>query len=328
MKLQPGKRSQDCREFGAPNEVSPQTVFGLREGTMVADVRLYDRRQALLGRGLSGWRSGIKHDCSKVFELVRCGSEYTNGLGERVDVEGEVLFPLLKSSDVARNRLPRKWLLVPQRTMAASPADLQRFAPKAWKYLVANDLRLAQRGSSVYRNRAPFSIFGVGDYSFSPWKIAISGLYKKLEFRMVAPFHGRPVVLDDTCYILGCKSEEECRTLYELVQSEPAQEFLSAFIFWDAKRPIKAQILNLLDLAVLARAEGLASDVVRTLAERQLVRYADGAHQQLLFSEDTQEHARSHSDAGERYILEGLERRKHRTRPTASRARLNSNERR
>jgi len=202
-----------------------------------------------------------------------------------------MLFPLLKSSDLARNRHPRKWLLVPQTTMTASPEALQSSAPKAWRYLLANSALLAKRGSSIYRSRPRFSIFGVGEYSFSPWKVAISGLYKKLEFVEVPPFQGRPVVLDDTCYFFSCQSEHECKVLHALVQSEPAQEFWSAFVFWDAKRPITAQVLNLLDFAALARVAGMESSIARVLAERQLVRYTEGAHQQLLFREDSDDYS-------------------------------------
>jgi hypothetical protein len=123
----------------------------------------------------------------------------------------------------------------------------------------------------------------VGEYSFAPWKVAISGLYKRLEFVLVPPFKDRPVVFDDTCYFFPCQTERECCVLHELVQSPPAQEFWSALVFWDAKRPITAQMLNLLDLAALARATGMESDVTRVLAERQRCRYKKGMHQQFLF---------------------------------------------
>lgn len=291
VRFQPGIKSTECSDYSSLQAANPDAVFGLRDGGLVADVRLYDRWHDLLGRGLSGWRSGIKHDCSDVFELVQKGGEIENGMGTRVDVEDEVLFPLLKSSDLARKRDPRKWLLVPQRTMSTSPESLQHSAPKAWRYLLANAGRLARRGSSIYRNRPRFSIFGVGDYSFSPWKVAIAGLYKKLEFVKVAPFQGRPVVLDDTCYFFSCQSEQECNVLYELVQSDLAREFWSAFVFWDAKRPITAQVLNLLDFAALARTTGMESEVARVLAERQLVRYTEGSQQQLLFREEAEEYA-------------------------------------
>jgi len=38
-----------------------------------------------------------------------------------------------------------------------------------------------------------------------------------------------------------------------LLNSEIAHEFYSAFVFWDAKRPITTEILRRLDLAALAR---------------------------------------------------------------------------
>jgi hypothetical protein len=290
VKFQSGARTKECGDYDSLYHAQPYAVFGLRDTNLVADVRLYDRWQSLMGHGLSGWRSGIKHDCSNVFELLRKDDGYENGMGIRVDVEPEVLFPLLKSSDLARHRPPRKWMLVPQRTITASPDDLQYSAPKAWQYLLANKALLDKRGSSIYRKRAPFSIFGVGDYSFSPWKVAISGLYKKLEFVKVSPLQGRPVVLDDTCYFFPCQSERECNALYDLVQSEPARGFWSSLIFWDAKRPITAQILNLLDLASLARVTNMESETTRLLAERQVAQYTEGSHQQLIFREETGEY--------------------------------------
>jgi len=126
---------------------------------------------------------------------------------------------------------------------------------------------LNRRKSTIYKKRPPFSVFGVGAYTFAPWKIAISGLYKQLDFVLVPPVHGRPVVLDDTCYFLPCRSKEACAFLYELVTSDPAREFWSALIFWDAKRPITAQLLNALDLAALARVLGKESECARLLAD-------------------------------------------------------------
>lgn len=58
----------------------------------------------------------------------------------------------------------------------------------------------------------------------------------------------------------------------------------------DRKRPITATILNLLDFAALARAADMESAMARVLAERQLVRYTEGSHQQLLFRENTEEY--------------------------------------
>ncbi len=282
----PTSGSKECSVFHSLHAQKPDTVFGLQDGILVANVELYRKWKMLTGTGLRGWRSGIKHDCSKVFELRMEQGNLVNGLREAVDLEPEVLYPLLKSSDIAAHRSPRLWMFVPQRTMNDDPGRLRLDAPRAWNYLNEHAYLLEKRKSSIYRNRPHFSIFGVGPYSFAPWKVAISGLYKKLEFVQVSPFRERPVVLDDTCYFFPCHSEEECRLLYELVMSTPAREFWTSLIFWDAKRPITAQLLNSLDLMVLARILNKECDIARTLAERQIVEYTEGSYQHLLFREE------------------------------------------
>jgi hypothetical protein len=121
--------------------------------------------------------------------------------------------------------------------------------------LVANT-ELDGRQSSIYRNRPRFSIFGVGDYSFSDWKVVVSGMHKVLKFVVVGPIEGKPVVLDDTCYSLACQNQEEAEFIAELLNSATSKQFYEAFIFWDDKRPITAKLLHRLDLAALARHLG------------------------------------------------------------------------
>jgi hypothetical protein len=105
-------------------------------------------------------------------------------------------------------------------------------------------------------NRPRFSVFGVGPYSFAPWKIAISGLYKKLQFVIVPPSDGRPVMVDDTCYSIPCQSKDEAELLLELLSSDIASEFLSSLIFFDSKRPITIDVLSRLSINELARELG------------------------------------------------------------------------
>lgn len=291
VKIQPDVTRQDCGDYDSLEASTPTTIFGMREGMLVADVHLFERHRFLLGRGLSGWRSGIKHDCSSVFELIRSGPGYENKLGEQVFIEEETVFPLLKSSDLAKHRQPNKWLLVPQRTVTESPELLKDLAPKAWEYLNGHSALLSKRGSSIYRKRPPFSIFGVGAYTFSPWKVGISGLYKKLDFVLIPPFKARPVVLDDTCYYFSCKTEQEGETLLKLVQSDAAHEFWSSLIFWDAKRPITAQILNLLDFKTLSHFADMGTDSTKDLADRQIVPYSEGTHQLILLRDKSESYS-------------------------------------
>jgi hypothetical protein len=118
------------------------------------------------------------------------------------------LFPLLKGSDIGSNKEWRsKFALVTQRSIGEETKSIQYAAPKTWKYLRDHADRLDARSSGIYARNPRFSIFGVGDYAFRLWRIAICGLYKKLEFRLVSPMDGRPVMFDDTVYYLSFDAE-------------------------------------------------------------------------------------------------------------------------
>ncbi|HUG92139.1 MAG TPA: hypothetical protein VML55_14965, partial [Planctomycetaceae bacterium] len=134
---------------------------------------------------------------------------------------------------------------------------IRQSAPKTWAYLERHADALDRRASSIYRNRPRFAMFGIGEYTFAPWKVAISGLHKKLAFAVVGPQAGKPVVLDDTCAFLPCGSADEAEFVRELLGAQDTQAFYSSQVFWDAKRPITTEILNQLDLHRLTASEGL-----------------------------------------------------------------------
>jgi hypothetical protein len=134
----------------------------------------------------------------------------------------------------------------------------------------------------VYRKRPRFSVFGVGDYTFAPWKVAISGFYKSLAFKVVGPVRRRPTVLDDTCYFLPCRSRAEARILADALNSPPAREFFRARIFWDAKRPIKKQVLAQLDLDALGQTLHLSAERRALLSGRSGMRRSCGGRSRSL----------------------------------------------
>ena len=65
----PNGNSKTCQVFHALHAQHPDSVFGWQDGMLVADLKSYQTWKNLLGNGFRGWRSGIKHDCSKVFEV-------------------------------------------------------------------------------------------------------------------------------------------------------------------------------------------------------------------------------------------------------------------
>jgi hypothetical protein len=253
--LVPGESSRDCRVYRHLDDDKPAQIIGFRDGQLLADIEAYDRLKHLEGEGKFQWRSGIKHDCSKIMEFRKEGNGYRNGLGELVELEETYLYPMLKSSELTLDRAdaPGRWMLVTQNKIGVVTDTIRKIAPMTWKYLQAHGEVLDRRASSIYRKRPRFSVFGVGDYSFAPWKVAISGFYKKLSFVPIGRFAGKPIVLDDTAYFIACKGKNEALSVAALLNSEVVRQFFEAYIFWDAKRPITADVLRKLDFDAAAR---------------------------------------------------------------------------
>jgi hypothetical protein len=234
----------------------PSHVIGERDGLIVSDVVAYEKWKHLSGQDARYiWRSGVKHDCSAIMELEPLNNAYVNGLGENIFLEREYVFPLLKSSDLGNGRTDtyRKVVLVTQKTVGENTSTIQNIAPKTWRYLTTHKEYLEKRKSSIYKNKPPYSIFGIGSYTFKNWKIAISGLYKKLHFCLVGPLDGKVVIFDDTVNFLSFDTEAEAKFVFSLITSKPSLEFLDAMIFWDEKRPITTDILRRLSLKSVAK---------------------------------------------------------------------------
>jgi hypothetical protein len=245
----PSSHNYDYEVFDSLSGTTHYRV-GHRHGLTVKDLDAFEKVNYLLGSSDEKWRSGIKHDCSEIMELVEKDGKLFNGLDELVDIEREFVYPLIKGSDVGNDRVSKtdRLMLVPQKTVGESTKPIKTIAPKTWAYLESHANRLDSRKSKIYQSNPRFSIFGVGSYSFTPWKIAICGLYKNLNFRLVGQIQNKPVVFDDTVYFLGFENYEEARKALDFLYDQDTQNFLDALIFWDDKRPIKTSILNNLKL--------------------------------------------------------------------------------
>jgi len=246
--------SSDCEVYDGLQDAKPSRALGYHDETIIADVEMYLRWRHLRGKDSHyTWRSGIKHDCAKVLELEQKSGSFYNQQSFAADIEKKYVYPLYKSSDLANGEMARhrKYLLVTQKSIGEKTTHIEQDAPKTWHYLKRYEERFSKRRSSIYRNRPPFSIFGVGDYTFAPWKVAVSGFYKNLNFKCIGPIEGRPAVFDDTVYFLPCHSEEETKFVAGLLNSKPAQEFFHSMIFWSDKRPITIDLLKRLNLHAL-----------------------------------------------------------------------------
>lgn len=246
-----GERSVSALDYDVfPSLDRTQEVrrVGHRQGMVVGDLALFERNAEFLGNSPQKWRSGVKHDASSVMEFDYIDGQLRNGLGDVVDIEPEYLYPLMKGSDIGSGREWReKYVLVTQTKPGDDTSPIQHRAPRTWDYLDAHGAILDARGSIIYKKNPRFAMFGIGDYAFRPWRIAICGLYKKLSFRLLGPIKGKPVQFDDTVYYVSFDTHEEAQEALDGIQSLPARELYSSLIFWDEKRPIKSSVLNTVD---------------------------------------------------------------------------------
>ena len=258
--LKAGGKSKECEVHPSIDQTERvQSTFAFQQGRLVSDLNAFKAYGRFAGDSPIRWRSGVKHDCSPIIELRRTGfDEFQNGLDEVVSLESTNLYPMVKSSDLMKgNLIPSRYMLVTQQSIGEDTARIAKEAPLTWQYLNSHAEQLDRRRSSIYRNKPRFSVFGVGPYTFAPWKVATSGFSKRLEFHTVGPFEEKPVVLDDTCYFLPCSTQEDAESLVALLNSKEAKGFFQSFVFWDSKRPITAQLLATLDLTKLAGEFGV-----------------------------------------------------------------------
>jgi hypothetical protein len=264
------------------------STFGLVGRELVADVAEYDQVKDIDGFAYYKWRSGVKHDASSVMELTMENGKLINGFGEHVEIEPTYLFPLLKSSDLANNRLvPNRFAIVTQRKPSEDTQEISRRAPRTWEYLVRHASELDKRRSIIYQKRARFAVFGVGEYTFSEWKVAISGLYKNCRFEVIGRHKNKPIVLDDTCYFVPCGSEQEAGFICNLLNSDLVMRFLRAVIFFDAKRPVTIDVLSRIDLKQVGEKLGFEKRARTYFRDAELIE----SNQPLLIYEKTLQYA-------------------------------------
>lgn len=248
--------------------------YGWVENSFVSDIKQYCSFAKYDKPSTYVWRSGIKHDCASVLELTLVDDVFVNGFGEVVDIEDDLIFPLLKSSDINKYQesTVRKYLVVPQQKVGADTSSLKNTHPLTYSYLIKHEEEFINRKSSIYKDKDKFSIFGVGDYSFSPYKIVISSLYKNISFVLVSQFGGKPILIDDTCYQLDFNNFEEAKCIYDALNSNEIQSLLRSLVFKDAKRVVTKSLLMRLDVAQLCKDKGRLVEAQRfiDISSRQL----------------------------------------------------------
>ena len=224
--------------------------YGWVNNKFVANLEFYKKTEKIEGISPFEWRQGVKHDSSKIMELENINGSFINNKKETVKIENDLVYGLLKSSDLKGNIInnTRKYTIITQKKVGQDTKYIKDQYPKTYNYLFANIEHFTKRKSSIYKGKPMFSIFGIGDYSFKPFKVAISGMYKTTIFSLVLPLNNKPIMLDDTCYFIGFDSLINAEITQFLLNKEITQQFISSIAFTDAKRMITKELLMRIDL--------------------------------------------------------------------------------
>ena len=227
-------------------------TFGWVDNKFVSDIGIYKNYRFLDGNSELIWRQGVKHDATKIMVLKEMTQgRFINGLDEIVDIEESPLYPFLKSSDLKGGVIKKseKNIIITQTSLKDDTNKLSKKYPKLWKYLLIHRENLDNRKSIIYRKRPRFSIFGIGDYAFKPYKVAISGFYKKPKFSLIFPINEKSVMLDDTCYYLSFNSLKEAIIVWILFNTPEIINFLKSIVFLDSKRPYTKEKLMRINIS-------------------------------------------------------------------------------
>jgi len=258
----------DCTEFNFYNNQSSYLRFGWLNDKFVSNFDTYIHTRKIDGECPFVWRQGLKHDCSTIMELDKVNGYYINGLNEAVNLEDGLVYGFLKSSDLKNMVInqTRKFTIVTQKKVGQETNYIKTKYPNTYQYLIQHQAHFDARKSSIYNNKPLFSIFGIGDYSFKPYKVAISGLYKTFHFTLILPQENKPVMLDDTCYLIGFEKVEFAVYSLILLNSDTTVQFLQSVTFSDAKRTFTKDVLmriNLLELGRMIDKQYLADELIK-----------------------------------------------------------------
>ncbi|MEY4541852.1 MAG: hypothetical protein RLZZ306_3609 [Bacteroidota bacterium] len=275
---------QFCREVNLDENKPFENTFGWINNKFVAIMEDYEIYANMDGVCPFEWRQGVKHDCTAVMELRKEGDSFFNAENEKIELEKDLVYPFLKSSDLKNKEVieVRKYTIIPQKKIGQETDYIKECYPLTYQYLKANEGGFDKRKSSIYRGKPKFSIFGIGDYSFKPYKVAISGLYKTFSFTLVFPLDEKPIMLDDTCYFLGFDTAEEAIITHRLLNHGITQKFLKSIVFLEAKRAFTKDILMRIDLLTLARLVNFSDLDLDYSFQKEWDKYVQNLHNEQL----------------------------------------------
>jgi SAM-dependent methyltransferase len=192
-------------------------------------------------------------------------------------LERTLLYPLLRGRDVQRwSASPSATILMvqdPEKRQGIDEKELQRKYPNTHHYLKSFEEILRSRAAfkryftrKVGRGRiqevAPFySMFDVGEYSVSPWKVVWRYIATDFIVAVVGTQEDKPILPNEKLMMVACASKNEAHYLCGILNSSPIRLAVRSFFVetqiaphvlsqlaiprFDSKNPLHIELANL-----------------------------------------------------------------------------------
>ena len=208
-----------------------------------------DDDRAALGECAHEIRHGVKDDAEAVFAIER---------DQLAEIEHNRVYPYLKSRHIVKYGLFGHDLrLVPvDKAGEGDESSLSAACPATYEYLDAHREQLADRGSSWLDGGPFYNVFGVGEYTWAPYKLVWCRLGFKPHFAVVStatdPTLGEKLVVPgDHCMFVGFENERAAHALCALLNSSVYQRTLRE-LAGNGKASLSKSVVSELELPPVA----------------------------------------------------------------------------
>ena len=184
-------------------------------------------------------RHGIVDDLDGVFQVEILGKtakgllQIRNSVSGRrrvkqvtAEMEPDLIYPLLKPKYVKRWRITGyDYVILPQREYGENnEKELKTKYPFTYKYLLRFKNDLLKRTSRWFKNKPFYTVFGLGNYTFKPYKVVWSAIGYLPDFAVASSvkddYLGKKVLIpDNTIGFIPLDSEDEAYFLCGLLNS-------------------------------------------------------------------------------------------------------------
>ncbi len=187
-------------------------------------------------------------------------------------LESDLVYPLIRGRDVSR------WLATTEiflllthkkgmRLNAIPEAEMQKEYPKTWGYLSRFESVLRKTGifRRYYKPTDPFySIFNIGDYTFSTHKVVIREIADSLTAAVVEPRGGKPCIPDHKLVMVEARCADEAHFLCGVLNSAPARLFVGSYVL---NTQFSTHILDRLAVPTFSKTDSAHAKLARLSAE-------------------------------------------------------------